>query len=187
METTIAFIGQILKELRQKQGLKLDELAEMTGCTPSFISQVENSKATPSITTLYAISEALGVPVTDFFPRIINASKVTRSGNRESFHFEGSSITYSPLSTKFSHSAISAFLLTISPSVSALPTDELRSHNGEEFFYILDGVLRLWVGNSFFDLYPGDSAYYKSTHKHRIENLNNKPAIALSIVSPSFF
>jgi transcriptional regulator with XRE-family HTH domain len=187
MDTTIEFIGQMIKELRQKQGLTLDELAEKSGCTPSFISQVERSRAIPSVTTLYAISETLGVPVTDFFPKMISASKVTREGQRESFHFEGSSITYSPLSTKFRHGAVSVFLMTISPSDQALPTDELRSHNGEEFFFILDGVLRLWVGNSFYDLYPGDSAYYKSTHKHRMENLNNKPAIALALVSPSFF
>ncbi len=187
MDTTIAFIGQMIKEQRQKHGLTLDELAEKSGCTPSFISQVEHSRATPSITTLYAISETLGVPITDFFPQVVTASKVTRASQRESFHFEGSAITYSPLSTKFRHGAVSVFLLTISPSNQALPTDEHRSHNGEEFFYILDGVLRLWVGSNFYDLYPGDSAYYKSTTKHRMENLDNKPVIALSLVSPSFF
>lgn len=187
MDTTIAFIGQTMKELRQKRGLTLEEIAEKSGCTPGFISQLENSKAAPSITTLYAIAEALGVKVTDFFPTKIETSKVTRHGSRESFHLEGSAIIYSPLTTKFRHGAFSVFVLTYTPSNQALPTDELRSHNGEEFYYVLDGVLHFWIGNTFYDLYPGDSIYFASTEKHRIENLNNKPAIVISMVAPSFF
>jgi transcriptional regulator with XRE-family HTH domain len=109
MDITIKIIGQMVKELRLKRGLTLEEMAERSGCTPGFVSQLENNKAAPSITTLYSIAEALGVNVIDFFPQGINPTKVTRHDSRESFHFEGSAIVYSLLSTKFHHGAIGVF------------------------------------------------------------------------------
>jgi transcriptional regulator with XRE-family HTH domain len=187
METTIRIIGQTIKELRSKRGLTLEEVAERSGCTPGFLSQVERNKAAPSITTLYSIAEALGVKITDFFPEGINTTKVMRHDHRENFHFQGSAIVYSLLSTKFPYGGLASFLLTMRPANQALPTDEFRAHMGEEFVYVLDGVLRLWIGDGFYDLYPGDTVYFKSTVKHRLENRSNQPVIALSLITPSLF
>jgi len=187
METTIRVIGQRIKELRSQRGLTLEEVAEKSGCTPGFISQLERNKAAPSITTLYSIAEALGVKVTDFFPDSINTTKVMRHDHRKDFHFQGSAIVYSLLSTKFSHGALASFLLTMRPANQALPTDEFRAHMGEELVYVLEGVLRLWIGDGFYDLYPGDSVYFKSTAKHRLENRSNQLVIALSLITPSLF
>lgn len=187
MDTTIGIIGQTIKELRSKRGLTLEELAERSGCSPGFVSQLENSKAAPSITTLYAIAEALAVNVTDFFPSVIDPTRVTRHDSRESFHFEGSATVYSLLSTKFHHGALGIFLMTYNPADQALPTDELRKHMGEEFVYVVDGVLRLWIGEGSYDLYPGDSAHFVSTTRHRFENRSNQPAVALSLITPSIF
>ncbi len=187
METTIRIIGQRIKELRSQRGLTLEDVAEKSGCTPGFLSQLERNKAAPSVMTLYSIAEALGVRVTDFIPDVINTTKVMRHDHREEFHFQGSAIVYSLLSTKFSHGALAAFLLTMKPANQALPTDEFRAHMGEELVYVLEGVLRLWIGDGFYDLYPKDSVYFKSTAKHRLENRSNQPVIALSLITPSLF
>lgn len=187
MDTTISVIGQMIKELRSKRGLTLEEVAERSGCTPSFLSQVERNKAVPSVTTLYSIANALGVKVTDFFSDGLNSTKVTRHENREQFHFEGSAVSYSRLTTKLPYAALEAFLMTFKPANQALPTDDFRAHMGEEFLYVLEGVLRLWIGDAFYDLYPGDSAYIKSTVKHRLENRSNQPVIAMGLITPSIF
>jgi transcriptional regulator with XRE-family HTH domain len=185
--TTISVIGQTIKELRSKRGLTLEEVADKSGCTPGFLSQLERNKVAPSITTLYSIAEALGVRVTDFLPDGINPAKISRHDQRENFGFEGSAVSYSLLSTKFAHGALASFLLSILPNTEALPTDEARSHMGEEFVYVLDGVLRLWIGEAFHDLYPGDSIYFRSTAKHRMENRGNRTVLALSLITPSLF
>lgn len=185
--TTTNFVGQMVKELRSKRGLTLEEVAEKSGCTPGFLSQLERNKAAPSVTTLYSIAEALGVTVTDFLPEGINPAKISRQDSRESFQFEGSAICYSLLSTKFPHGAMASFLLNILPYNQALPTDEARAHMSEEFVHVMDGVLRLWIGDGFYDLYPGDSVYFRSTVKHRLENRGNQPVVALSMITPSIF
>jgi mannose-6-phosphate isomerase-like protein (cupin superfamily) len=149
---------------------------------------LERNKAAPSITTLYSIAEALGVKVTDFFPDLLNQpSKVTRHESRESFQFEGSAIDYALLTTKFSYGAFNAYIMVIKPENQALPTDEPRAHIGEEFSIILEGVLRFWIGDNAYDLYPGDSIYFKSAVKHRLENRGTQPAVIFSIYTPSIF
>jgi transcriptional regulator with XRE-family HTH domain len=187
MDRVIQAVGQRVKELRSQRAYTLEEVAERSGCTPGFLSQIERNKAVPSISMLYAIAEALDTKVSDFFPDTIRPARIVRRDDRETFHFEGSSITYSLLSTKFSHAAIEAFLLTVIPAREALPTDETRAHEGEEFGYIVQGVLRLWYGETFYDLCPGDSVHFRSTLPHRLENLGDQPAVALWLVTPAIF
>jgi uncharacterized cupin superfamily protein len=136
---------------------------------------------------LYAIAEALDTRISDFFPETIRPARIVRQDNRETFHFEGSSITYSLLSTKFPHAAIEAFLLTVIPAREALPTDETRAHVGEEFGFILQGALRLCYGKTFYDLTPGDSVHFRSGVAHRLENPGDKPAVALWLITPALF
>ena len=187
MNKTIRVVGQRIKEFRLQKNLTMEEVAERSGCTPGFLSQIERNKAVPSISLLYAIANALGTQVTDFFPETINAAKVVRHDDPVTFYFEGSPVTYSLRSTKFSSAAIQAFVLTVIPAREALPTDENRAHNSEEFGYILQGVLRLWYGETFYDLYPGDSVHFRSTTRHRLENRGDQPAVALWLISPALF
>jgi transcriptional regulator with XRE-family HTH domain len=187
MNKIIRVIGQRIREFRLQKNLTIEEVAERSGCTPGFLSQIERNKAVPSITLLYAIAEALGTKVADFFPETINAAKVVRHDDPPSFSFEGSPITYSLRSSKFPSSAIEAFVLTILPAREALPTDESRAHYSEEFGYILQGVLRLWHGDTYYDLYPGDSIHFRSTTPHMMENRSDQPVVALWLVTPSIF
>jgi transcriptional regulator with XRE-family HTH domain len=187
MQTTIRLIGWTIKDLRSRRGLTLEELAEKSGCTPGFISQVERNQAVPSVTTLYAIANVLGVKVTDFFPDVTNPTKVVRGEGRGTFNIEGSAVAYSLLTTKFPHGALQGFILNFSPSEQALPTDESRSHLGEEFIYILEGELRVWIGDISHDLMAGESIYFKSSVKHCLENRTSRPTVAISLITPSIF
>jgi len=187
MDTTIRVIGRTIKKLRSHRGLTLEELADKSGCTPGFISQLERNQAVPSVTTLYAIAEVLGVKVTDFFPDVTNPAKVVRKEERGTFRIEGSAIGYSLLTTKFTHGALQAFILSYSPFKQALPTDEYRAHLGEEFIYILEGELRVWIGDISYDLSAKDSVYFKSNVKHYLENRTDCPVIAISMITPSIF
>lgn len=187
MEKTIRAIGQRIKQLRLQKNLTLEELANRSGCTAGFLSNIEQNRAVPSVVTLDAIAQALGTRIADFFPETIHTAKIVRHDQRESFHFEGSSIVYSLLSSKFPHAAVEAFLMTIVPAREALPTDEIRAHIGEEFCYVLQGVLRLWYGETFFDLYPGDSVHFRSMVRHRLENRGDHPVVLLSFITPTIF
>lgn len=187
METTIRIMGQKIRQLRLDSRLTLEEAAERVGCTSGFLSQIERNQAVPSITMLYAIAQAFGVKVAHFFPKAIPGTKVVRADEREKFRFEGSSIAYSLLSTSFHDRKLESLLVQIDPVDGALPSDEFRSHPGEEFYYVLEGTLRLQVGDAIYDLNPGDSMHYQSTVKHRMENPGDVPTLALCVITPPVF
>lgn len=180
-------MGQRIRQLRLDSGLTLEEAAERAGCTSGFLSQVERNQAVPSISMLYSIAQALGVRVTYFFPRMASGTKVVRAGAREVFRFEGSSIVYSLLSTNFPDRKLESLLVHIDPVDGALPSDEFRSHPGEEFAYVLEGTLRLWFGDAMHDLHPGDSIHFQSTVKHRLENPGDIATVALWVLTPPVF
>jgi transcriptional regulator with XRE-family HTH domain len=187
METAIRVMGQKIRQLRTDSRLTLEEAAERAGCTSGFLSQVERNQAVPSITMLYAIAQALGVKVTHFFPQMTSGAKVVRSDAREIFRFEGSFIIYSLLSTSFPDRKLESLLVQVNPVDGALPADEFRSHPGEEFAHVLEGILRMWVGDAIYDLNPGDSIHFKSTVKHRMENPSDKPTVYLCVLTPPLF
>jgi transcriptional regulator with XRE-family HTH domain len=187
MENVIRIMGQKIRQLRLDRRFTLEDAAERVGCTPGFLSQVERNQAVPSITMLYAIAQAFGVKVTYFFPRVGADTKVVRSDEREIFRFEGSSIAYSLLSAKFPGRRLEPLLVHIDAKDEVLPSDEFRSHPGEEFYYVLEGVLRLRVGDDIYDLSPGDSLHFKSTVKHRMDNPGDSATLALCVLTPSVF
>jgi transcriptional regulator with XRE-family HTH domain len=187
MESTIRIMGQRIRQLRLDNGLTLEEAAERAGCTPGFLSQVERNQAVPSISMLHSIAQALGVKVTHFFPRMSSGAKVVRADEREVFRFEGSFIVYSLLSTSFPDRKLESLLVQIDPVDGALPADEFRSHPGEEFAHVLQGTLRLWIGDEVHDLNPGDSVHFESTVRHRLENPGDNPTTALWVLTPPVF
>jgi transcriptional regulator with XRE-family HTH domain len=178
METTIGIIGQRIKELRLERRLTLEEAAEMTGCSAGFLSQLERNRAAPSISMLYSIARTLAVA---------NPTKVVRAEEREPFRFEGSPIIYSLLSTQFADRVMESLLVTIEPTDGSLPADEYRAHPGEEFGYVLDGTVRLWIEDERYDLLPGDSIHFMATVKHRLENPGTKVVTALWVLTPPVF
>jgi transcriptional regulator with XRE-family HTH domain len=60
-------IGQRLAAYRTARGMKVTQLAREVGVSSSLISQIERQQSQPSVSTLFALAEALGVPVDAFF------------------------------------------------------------------------------------------------------------------------
>src|SRR5512140_2082835 len=60
-------VGVRLRELREARGTSMRQLATRSGLSANALSMIERGKASPSVSTLYKLAEALGVPITEFF------------------------------------------------------------------------------------------------------------------------
>ena len=60
-------ISRNITEYRKRKELTIKELANLTGVTPSLLSQIEKGTSNPSINTLKQISSALDIPLFNFF------------------------------------------------------------------------------------------------------------------------
>ena len=63
----VAQVGERIRTERQRRGVSLRALARTVGVSASFVSQIETGKCQPSVSTLYAITNALGVSIEDVF------------------------------------------------------------------------------------------------------------------------
>ncbi|MFQ7030509.1 MAG: cupin domain-containing protein [Christensenellales bacterium] len=66
-------------------------------------------------------------------------------------------------------------------------TDSDNPHEGEEFGFVLEGKIRLFIGNKSYELKKGDSFYFKSEKVHFLKNVGAKTAKILWVSSPPNF
>ena len=179
-------ISKNISEYRKRKELTIKELANLTGVTPSLLSQIEKGVANPSINTLKQISSALEVPLFNFFISDVPTEElVVRKENRKKIMFaEDDSFAYELL-TPNSKGEIEFMLMKIPSKGSS--SKEAFSHKGEEVAYIVEGEVRLYLGNSVIDLRSGDSVKIPSHSDHKWKNISDNDCEVIFAVTPPSF
>jgi len=185
---TQQIVGTRLRELRKAKGLTLKQLAEQSGLSVGFLSQLERQDADPSVRALNAIGKALGVGINWFFPdpeeeNNPEAKIIVRADKRRSLRFE-SGVRDELLSPTLS-GQLEMILTTFDPGASS--GEELYSHRGEEGGYVTQGRLELTVEDQVMILEAGDSFHFKSTRPHRYKNCGEDKAVLVWAVTPPHY
>lgn len=187
-------VGQRIREERLKRDRSLRSLARDVGVSASLISQIENEKSQPSVSTLYAITSALGISIQEVFeagppPTVPEARGSQRSrlgphitpSQRQVITLE-SGVTWERLGA-LPHVATDFLMVTYDPGGSSSSGDGLMRHQGCEFGYVLSGELVLTLGFEDLVLRPGDALSFDSTTPHRYRNDGKQPAVGVWFVS----
>lgn len=139
-------------------------LAQRTGFSPSFLSQVELGQSSPSLSSLQRICEALEVDLPDLLrnPRPERALPVVRRADRQSVRSEWSKASAESLLPDGGDDRFAALLLGIDPGGR---TGELPTRRGtRELAYCIRGKVQLTLGGERYDLASGDSVVLDQTH-----------------------
>jgi len=183
-------IGNKIRDLRKKAGLVLQNLSERTGLSKPLLSQIEKETVSPPIATLLKISKALNTNISFFFQNDGSEEKVVVVRKDESkvidsryFGREESGYYHEALAFKKSKKYMEPFLVEFKRK----RVDQLSyfSHDGEEFIYLLEGVLEFRTEDQKYILQPGDSLYFESSIPHAYRALERKNARALTVVYPT--
>lgn len=179
-------IGKKIKELRLANELTLKDLSEKADLSIGYISQVERGIASIAVTSLEKIAEVLGVDLAFFFalPQKHETS-VMRSYEHQVFSVEESRY-YFRLANDIEGTILEPMLISLLPNQTM---DDITpySHKGEEFVYILEGVLTVFAGGEKYQLNPGDSMHMLSSVPHEWANFTNKLVKVLCVSTPSIF
>lgn len=176
-----------LRARREERGISARGLAKEVGCSPSLISQIETSKANPSVATLYAIVSALDVSLDELFadPEPNNGSRpptaaqriesgmVLRGDRRPSISLD-SGVHWERL-TPTADPNVDFLYVTYDVGGASCPPDALMRHNGREYGLVLAGRLGATVGFDTYELEPGDSIVLPSTTPHRFWTIGDEP------------
>lgn len=179
-------ISKNISEYRKRKGLTIKELANLTGVTSSLLSQIEKGSANPSINTLKQISNALDIPLFNFFINDVpTESLVVRKDSRKKIIFaEDDSFTYELL-TPNSKGEIEFMLMKIPSKESS--SKELFSHKGEEVAYVIKGSVCLYLMDTVIELNCGDSVKIPPHSNHKWENKSDFDCeVIFALTPPSF-
>lgn len=162
-------LGLKIKNMRLSQKLTLAECSEMTGLSVGFLSQIENGKTSISIENLQTIAQCLDVDLNYFF---VSGEKrqnimISRTWERKSQNY-AQNIVGSVIGDTEHDRNIVPLLLTINPETKWNGTQEY--HNGDIFFFVVDGILNLRIGNISKKLFPGDAAHFSGKNGYAFWN-----------------
>lgn len=175
-------LGPELKRLREASGISLRTLADRAGFSPSFISQVENGQASPSIASLEQIAATLNVTLAELFaPRDPSEVVLVRAGARPSFRSSWSRARIDSLLPAGKHQPLEAIMVTIEPEgtsgkhPSGIANDQLA--------VLFSGRLTLTLAADTEELHTGDAVFIRARTPHRWQNRHRTPAQVLLVSS----
>lgn len=177
-------IGRRIRELRKEKNIPLRELAEKTGLSASYLSQVENGRINITITLAKKISDALEKPISSLFGV---AGEGDAAIIRKAAH-TWVNVDASPKAVEtllFSDTAtFEVWQIHLEPGGKTEPD----SHPGEEFTHVLRGQVQVILKeDTVHALNPGDVLYYQSIIPHRWENPYSAPSDILVVNTPATF
>ncbi len=180
-------IGHEVRAFRKKLGITVADLAATTDISLGMLSKIENGITSPSLTTLQALSRALGVPLTAFFRRFeeernavfVKANEgvdVERRGTRAGHQYT----LLGHIGSNTAGVVVEPYLITLSEDSDVFP---MFQHEGMEFLYMLEGEVVYRHSNNLYRMTPGDSLFFDADAPHGPEELAKLPIKYLSIIS----
>ena len=185
-------VGSRLRALRSARGLSLRALAERCAVTAAALSQIENGRSSPSVSTLKKILAALDLTLGDFFADGRAAGTgagepldVVTRGTRLVNVASGRGLQYLSLPGSREGRAIQIMHEIYAPGADTGP--ELYSHAGEEAGFCVTGSIEVTVDGRAELLKPGDAFYFPSSLPHRWRNVGGSSARMISACTPPTF
>lgn len=177
-------LGKKIRDLRLRRGMTVQQLGEATGLSKGFISQVENSRTSPSLATLSDLAKALETSVAYLVVEEDQVPYVVRAAERPRLQMGGNTSRVEVLSAQPKRN-LELILAELPPGVTA--GERRHYHHGEEVILCLEGRISLTCGEHTLILEVGDSCHYDGRVPHSMENAGASPAKLLIAMTPAAF
>jgi len=179
--------GKSIKELRLKHNMTLRDLAKTSGCSISFLSQIERDLISPTVVNLKKIADALGVTITSFFSDEDGDfdSIMVKKDQRVRIGSKASKVIYESLKPRGANSVLEPLYQILEKG--AYSGDDYNMHLGEEFVYVMSGQIEITLDGKTMLLDQGDSALYNSNIPHKWKNIFDGETVLLWVNTPPTF
>lgn len=175
-------IGNRIKDLREIYEISTDEMCEKLGISKEKYIEYEDGKKDIPASIVYETANIfnvdMGLLLTGEESRM-SIFEVTRAGEGVSIN-RRKEYRYENLCKKFIDKKAEMFIVTVDPKEDAKPS--FNSHPGQEFNYVLEGCLKLYINNNEIILNKGDCVFFDSTRDHAMIALDNEKAKFLAVL-----
>ena len=174
-----------IKDLREIVGLTVEQMAEKTDVTVEEYEQCESGNVDLNFAFIYRCAGALGVNVTDIiegFSPTLDSYTVTRSGKGQEIA-SAHGMTYYNMAYAFKNRICEPLYVKseFRPEAQNKPI-ELTTHEGQECDLVIEGNLKVQVGDHSEILGPGDTIYFNSDTPHGMIAVGGKDCIFYALV-----
>jgi transcriptional regulator with XRE-family HTH domain len=173
LDDLLTAVGSRLRALRRQRETTLADLSATTGISVSTLSRLESGQRRPTLELLLPLARAYGVQIDELIgapptgdPRI-HLRPITRDR-----------MTVVPLTRR--PGGLQAYKLII-PASRHRSTPELKTHEGYEWMYVLNGRLRLILADRDLVLTPGEAAEFDTRVPHWFASADSTPVEILSL------
>lgn len=172
---TLDTVGPRLKHLRLRRDVTLTALAEATGVSASTLSRLEAGLRRPTLEQLLPLARYYGVTLDS----LVDAPRTAdpRVDLRPVSCSDGSVLI--PLTRR--PGGIQAFKFVL-PAEADDAVPDLRAHEGHDWAYVLNGTLRLVLGDQDLLLQPGEAVEFDTRAPHWFGATSAGPVEYLSLV-----
>lgn len=179
------YIGMKVKAARQKENLKIADVARISGISQGMISKIENAQVSTSLETLNRLCDAIGLPISKLF------NDFDRPDSRAQFTKAGQGLEVTRRGTDKGHTyhllnyqrganrSFEPFLISFDDLSEVFPS---FSHPGMVFLYCVEGEISYRHGNNVYDMEPGDCLTFDAEIPHGPERLTKVPIKLLQVV-----
>jgi transcriptional regulator with XRE-family HTH domain len=168
-------VGPRLKQLRLRRNITLTDLAEETGISVSTLSRLEAGLRRPTLEQLLPLARAHSVTIDELVDAPLTGDP--RINLRPVAASDGSTIL--PLTRR--PGGIQAYKFVL-PAGADDREPDLRTHEGYDWVYVLNGTLRLVLGEHNLILKPGEAAEFDTRTPHWFGATSSGPVEFLSLV-----
>lgn len=180
-DTSNAELGEKLRRLRKARQLRLQELAQATGLSTSFLSMVETGKSDITLAKLQRIVQHYGITIGSLLDGSPDDRVMTRSTERRPLNTSTEGVT-TELMVPDLNRQLEALMMTFEPGAAY---EGSLLHEGEEVIFVVQGRLELILDDrEHYLLSEGDTASYSSTRTHTFRNIHPGVSILYGVVTP---
>lgn len=183
MPNQIKEIAARLRELRDIAGISIEELAKEFNVPVETYKEYESGEVDIPVGILYRAAGLFNVELTVLLtgqdPKL-HTYTLVRKGKGVNVE-RRKAYKYQSLAYNFIRKKAEPFLVTVEPDPANKPV-EFNSHPGQEFNYLLEGRMMIYLDGYELELNEGDSLYFDSTIPHGMKALDGKPAKFLAII-----
>jgi transcriptional regulator with XRE-family HTH domain len=178
-------VSDRIRRVREMRGLTIKDLSTRTGIDTDTLTRIESSKVVPALGQLVRLGKALDMKMGYFIsPGIDQPMTVVRKHERRSVSRYGEAksmlygYSYESLAPDKANRLMEPFIVSLGPT----QIQDFSTHAGQEFLYVLEGEVKVQVGEHVDLLKPGDAVYYDSNQPHSVRYAGTTPAKVLAVL-----
>lgn len=180
-KTIAKIVGRKIRAARKQQRMTLLALAKASGVALATISRVERGRMTGTLESHAKLVRALNLHLADLYAELDGRKGAADVSAVQSVHVQASRATSTLLTSDVVRKKLTPLLITVAPNGST--QKEQAGPGTERFLYVLQGEMRVRVGNEEYQLRRGDALYLDAWQPHVLKNLGSSEAKCLSVVT----